>query len=66
MGRLPAELGAGPGRVGALVEEEDFGEVIAEACPGLRVGAGDRARGAVRDGRRLGEFGDGGVLSVRR
>jgi hypothetical protein len=46
MGRMPSELGSGFGGVGALVEQEDFGEVVAQAVPGLIVGAGDRSRRA--------------------
>jgi hypothetical protein len=38
---LPAEVGAGPGRGGALIEQQDLGEPVAEACPGLVSGAGD-------------------------
>lgn len=44
MGRMPAELGPGPGRVGALVEQQDFGEVVAQAGPCLIVGTWDRPR----------------------
>ena len=46
MGRMPAELGPGPGRVRALIEQQDLGEVVAQAAPGFIVGTGDRPRGA--------------------
>ena len=46
MGWIPAELVPGPGRVGALIEQQDLGEVVAQAGPGLIVGTGDRSRGA--------------------
>ena len=61
---MPTELGSSLGRVGALVEQEDLGEVVAEACPGLIVGAGDRSGSAGRDRGRLGELGDGRVHSI--
>ena len=64
MGRRPAELGAGPGRVGALIEQQDFGEVVAQARPSLLVGTGNRSRSAGGDGGRLGELGNGRVESV--
>jgi hypothetical protein len=41
MGRTPPELGASLGRVGRLIEQQDFGEVVAQARPGLVVGTGD-------------------------
>ena len=63
-GRTPIEVGSRLGRVGALVEQEDFGEIVAEACPGLIVGAGDRPGRAGRDRRRLGELGNRRVLSI--
>jgi hypothetical protein len=43
MGRMPAELGSSLGRVGALIEQEDFGEIVAQACPSLILGTGDRS-----------------------
>ena len=43
---MPIELGASPGGVGALIEQEHLGEVVAQARPGLLGGAGDRARSA--------------------
>src|SRR5258708_22381411 len=56
MGWLPAEFGPGPGGVGALVEQQDFGEVVAEAGPGLLIGPGGCSWGAGGDRGRLGEF----------
>ena len=61
MGRVPAELGPGPGRVGALIEQQDLGEVVAQAGPGLIVGTGDRSRGAGGHRGRLRQLGHGGV-----
>src|SRR3954465_8268324 len=52
MGRVPVELGACPRRVGALVEQEHFGEVVAQARPRLGVGPGHGSRPAGRDRRR--------------
>ncbi len=40
MGRMPAEIGPGPGRVSALFQQ-DLGEIVTQACPGLVVRAGD-------------------------
>src|SRR5487761_197451 len=51
--RAPAGVGPGLGRVGGLVEQQDFGEVVAEARPGLFVGSRDRSRGADGDSGRL-------------
>ena len=42
VGGMPIELGASPGGVGALIEQEHLGEVVAQARPGLVVGAGAR------------------------
>ena len=61
VGRLPAELGASPGRVGALIEQKHLGEVVAQARPGLVVGARNRARSAGRDSGRLGYLGHGRI-----
>ena len=61
---MPVELGSSLGRVGALIEQEDLGEVVAQARPGLIVGAGDRSRSAGRDGGRLGQLGNGRVQSI--
>jgi len=63
-GRTPTELASRLGRIGALVEQEDFGEIVAEACPGLIVGARDRPGSAGRYRRRLRELGNGRVLSI--
>src|ERR1700757_5061239 len=57
-GRVPAEFGAGLGRVGALVEQQDVGEIAAEACPGFVVGTGDRSWRPDRGSGGLREFGD--------
>ena len=51
---MPAELGSSFGGVGALVEQKDFGEIVAQACPRLIVGAGDRSGRADCDSGRLG------------
>ena len=59
MGGLPAELDAGPGRLGALVEEEHLREVIAETRARLVVGPGNGARCTDGEGGRLSEFRDG-------
>src|SRR4051812_15457886 len=64
MGRRPIELGASPGRVRPLIEQQDLGEVVTQACSRLVVGTRDRARGADCDGRRLGYLGDSGVQSI--
>jgi hypothetical protein len=42
MRRIAAELGAGSGRVGALIEQQDLGEVVTEALAGL-IGVAPRA-----------------------
>src|SRR5439155_12233302 len=63
-GRLPAEFGLGLGRVGALVEQEYFGEVVTEPGPGLVVGTGDRAWCVRGDRGGRGQFGDGRVHAV--
>jgi tRNA (guanine6-N2)-methyltransferase len=52
-GWAPAKVVPGFGRVGALIEQEDLGEVVAQAGPGLFLGAGNRSRGADRDSGRL-------------
>ena len=59
MGGLPSEFRASIGRAGALIEQEGFGEVVAEAGPRLAVGSGERPRGADGGSGRLHEFGDG-------
>src|SRR5207249_9922699 len=64
MGRGPAEFGSGPGRVGTLIEQQDLGEVVAQAGPGLIVGTGGRSGGAGGDRGRLRQLGYGGVRSV--
>jgi hypothetical protein len=61
---VPAELVPGLRRGGALIVQQDLGEVVAEARPRFGVRAGYRAWRADRDGGRLGQLGDGGVLSV--
>src|SRR6516162_5301271 len=38
VGRVPAEFGSGLGRASTLIEQEDFGEIVAEARPGLLLG----------------------------
>lgn len=53
MGRTPAELGSGLGSVDALIEQEDFGEIVAQACPSLILGTGDRSGSVGCDGGRL-------------
>src|SRR5690242_4979964 len=53
------ELGASPRGVGALIEQEDPGEVIAEARLGLLFGARYRTWNAAGDGRRPGQLGNG-------
>ena len=64
MGRRPIELGSSPGCFGALVEQEHFGEVVAQARPSLLVGARDRPRSAGCDGGRLGQLRNGRVQSI--
>ena len=59
--RTPAELGSSLGGVGALIEEEDLGEIVAQACSGLIVGPGDRPWGANGNRGRLGQLGDGRI-----
>src|SRR6266566_7898237 len=61
---MPAEFGPGPGRVGALIEQQDLGEVVAQPGPGFIIGTRDRARGADGDRGRLRQLGDGGVHSI--
>src|SRR4051794_29980588 len=43
MGRTPIELGSSLGRVGALIEQEDLGEVVAQSGASLLVGTRDRS-----------------------
>jgi hypothetical protein len=50
VGWRPTEVGSSLGGIGALVEQKDFGEVVAQACPSLVIGAGDCSRST--DGRR--------------
>src|SRR3954454_16823551 len=64
MGRVPIELGASPGRVYALIEQENLSEVVAEACSSLVVRSADRSRCAGGGGGGLGQFGHGGVQSI--
>src|SRR4051812_2774940 len=60
----PVELGSRSIGADALIEQEDFGEVVAQARPSLVVGAGDGAWSADRDGGGLGQFGNRRVESV--
>ena len=62
----PSESVAGCRGRGALVKQDDFGEVVSHACPSFFAGAGDRSRRIDRDGGRLGELGNGRVTSVTR
>src|SRR5689334_165635 len=64
MCRMPAEFRPGPGPVGALIEQQHLGEVVAQAGPGLIVGTGVRSGGT--DGGRgcLRQLGHGGVHPV--
>ena len=64
MGRRPIEFGSSSGRIGPLIEQEHFGEVVAQAGPGLIVGARDGPRSAGRDGGRLGQLRNGRVQSI--
>jgi hypothetical protein len=59
MRRIPAELGSSLGRVNVLIEQEDLGEIVAQACPSLIIGTGDRSWSAGCDRGRLGELGNG-------
>jgi hypothetical protein len=65
MGRRPTQVGAGPGRVGALIEQQDFGKVITEARSSLVLRSRHRSRSAGRNRGSLGEFGDRRIHSVR-
>src|SRR4051794_37815332 len=60
----PVELGLRPSGAAALIEQEDFGEVVAQARPSLIAGARDGAWSADRDGGRLGQLGNRRVESV--
>ena len=62
--RGPVQIRSGFGRDHALVEQEDLGEVVAEAGSGLLVRAGDDSRCADGDSGGLGQLGDGRVDSV--
>jgi hypothetical protein len=55
---VPAEARSGSDRDRALVEQEDPGEVVAQAGSGLIVRAGDGSRCADRDCGGSGQFGD--------
>jgi len=64
---MPAELGPGPGRVGALIEQQDLSEVVAQAGPGLAIGTGDRSRrsiGSFHDTSAGALTGDASVMEV--
>ncbi len=63
-GRVPAELVAGLGCAGALVEQQDFSEVVTQARPRLLIRARDRSWRAGRGSGRFGEFREGRVHSV--
>src|SRR5690348_2552904 len=56
--RLPVQIRSGLGRDRALVEQEDLGEVVAEAGSGFLVRAGDSSGCADGDGGGLGQLGD--------
>jgi|tagenome__1003787_1003787.scaffolds.fasta_scaffold20585489_2 hypothetical protein len=64
MGRRPAELISSPGGGCGLIEQEDFGEVVAQACPGLVIGARHGPGGAGSESGRLGQLGDCRIQSV--
>src|SRR4051812_26794688 len=64
VGRMPIELGSSLRRVGALIEQEDLGEIVAQPGPSLIVGARDSSRGARGHSGRVGQLGDGRVQSI--
>jgi hypothetical protein len=59
VGWLPVELGPSLGRLGALIEQQDCGEIVAQAGASLIIRTRDCSRSTDRDGCRLGEFGHG-------
>src|SRR3954465_7847541 len=64
MGGRPIKLGPSLGGGRPLIEQQDFGEGVTQACSRLLVGTRNRARRVGCDGRRLGEFRDGRVQSI--
>src|SRR5690242_6517709 len=60
----PIELGSSLSRIGGLIEQQDLGEIVAQACAGLLIGTWDCSRGA--DCRRsgIGQRGDRPVQSI--
>src|SRR5215207_2701801 len=64
MGGSPVELVSGLCRISALVEQQDLGEIVAETCPRLVIGAGNGSRSAGRDGGRLGQLAGARVRSI--
>ena len=64
MGWTPIELVLSPRGRGALIEQQDLGEIVAQACPSLLIGAGDGSRSADCHGGRLGDLGHGRVQSI--
>lgn len=64
VGRRPAEFGPGLSCAGALIEQQDFSELVTQAPPGLLFGTGDRSGCARGDRGRLGQFSQGRVHSV--
>src|SRR3954453_6933055 len=54
----PVELVSRPSSVAALIEQEELGEVVAQARPSLFVRPGDGAPCADRDGGSLSQFGN--------
>src|SRR6478609_6916552 len=64
MGWTPIELVLSPLGRGALIQQQHLGEVIAQACASLVIGAWDGSRSADRNGGCLGELGHGRVQSI--
>jgi len=56
LGRRPTELSPRLERCRALIEQQHFGEVVADPVAGLVLGSGDRSRRPDRDGGRLGQL----------
>src|SRR6478672_6265257 len=64
MVRAPIELVPNLGGRGVLIEQQDFGEVVAQACASLLIGAGDGSWSTDCNGGRLSELGHSRVQSI--
>src|SRR5438128_9819796 len=64
VGWTPIELVLCPRGRRALIQQQDLGEVVAQACASLVIGTGDGSRSADRNGGRFRDLGHGWVQSI--